>query len=234
MAKKKFNSLDSIFENNKSSSTTINIKKYHSNYNYEKIREEDVEKLTISEEEILINKSEINKGYFKIAKSLYEANKILASYDNTSGKFINWFENLGLKKTFVYNSIKRYNLYLLSNDEEKVNRLSQKAIEIIGSKKVDDEIKLKLLKEEGIEKISDKELKEHILNIISERSEMIGEKDEIENAEIVEEKIDKEEKEKQFLLIKRLLSKVENKFCEGISKSEFHKLKRIEEILKEL
>ena len=117
MAKKKFESLDSIFETNKPV-TSINIKKYHSKYNYENLKEDDIEKLTISEEDILINKNEINKGYFKIAESLYSANRILASYDNTSGKFISWFENLGLKKTFVYNSIKRYELYLLSNDEE--------------------------------------------------------------------------------------------------------------------
>jgi len=233
MAKKKFESLDSVFEINKPV-TSINIKKYHSKYDYENLKEDDIEKLTISEEEILINKNEINKGYFKIAESLYSANRILASYDNTSGKFISWFENLGLKKTFVYNSIKRYELYLLSNDEETVNKLSQKAIEIIGSKKVDDEIKLKLLKEEGIEKISDKELKIHILNIISERSEMIFKNIEIENAEILEEIISKEDKEKKFISIKKLLNKVETKFIGGISESEFHKLKRIEEILKEL
>jgi len=233
MAKKKFESLDSIFETN-NPLTAINIKKYHSKYNYENLKEDDIEKLTISEEEILINKNEINKGYFKIAESLYSANRILASYDNTSGKFINWFENLGLKKTFVYNSIKRYELFLLSNDEEVINKLSQKAIEIIGSKKVDDEIKLKLLKEDGIEKISDRELKNHIVNIISECSEMVGKNIDIENAEILEEVINKEEKDKKFISIKKLLNKVESKFIDGISKSEFYKLKRIEEILKEL
>jgi len=141
---------------------------------------------------------------------------------------------LGLKKTFVYNSIKRYELFLLSNDEEVINKLSQKAIEIIGSKKVDDEIKLKLLKEDGIEKISDRELKNHIVNIISECSEMVGKNIDIENAEILEEVINKEEKDKKFISIKKLLNKVESKFIDGISKSEFYKLKRIEEILKEL
>ena len=75
------------------------------------------------EEEIIINREEINKNYFKIAKDLYEANLILASYDKTNGKFIKWFESLGLKKTFVYNSIKRYSLFAIYQDEEKINKL---------------------------------------------------------------------------------------------------------------
>ena len=102
MAKKKFGSLNSAFEPSKIATTMI-IKKYHSNYDYSDIKEEDKEKLVISEEDIVINRNEINKGYFKIARNLFEANQILASYDNTNGKFISWFEGLGLKKTFVYN-----------------------------------------------------------------------------------------------------------------------------------
>lgn len=233
MAKKKFESLDSIFESPKHVNSLIS-KKYKSNYNYENISIDDIEKLTLSEEEIIISKEEIGKGYLKIAKSLYEANKILASYDNTSGKFIFWFENLGLKRTFVYNSMKRYELYLLIDNEDKINKLSQKAIEILGSKKIEDELKVKLLKEEGIEKLSDRELRKYISETISERSEMIDEKSKIEIATIVDELIPIEEKERHFSNIKKLLTKAEKKLSEEINSNQLYKLKRIEEILKEI
>ena len=160
------------------------------------IKEDDRERLVISEEDIVINRNEINKGYFKIAKNLFEANQILASYDNTNGKFISWFEGLGLKKTFVYNSIKRYELFLLTHNEDKVNSLSQKAVEMIGSKKVDDSLKIELLKEEGIEKKSDRDLKEYILQIISEHSEMIK-KQTNNNIELADEIVSFEKFEKE-------------------------------------
>ena len=230
MAKKKFESLDNIFESSKIRTTAF-VKKYQSNYDYSNIIEDDKEKLMISEEDIVINRDEVNKSYFKIAKNLYESNQILASYDNTNGKFINWFETLGLKKTFVYNSIKRYELFLLINDESKINSLSQKAVEMIGSKKIDDFSKIKLLKTEGIEKINDRILKNQILDIISERSEMIGIKETEENVEM---KFNLDEMEKQFTIIKKLLNKTEAKLLLNITKTQWEKLKRIEEILKDI
>lgn len=233
MAKKKFESLDAIFDSPKHVKT-LSSRRYKSNYNYENIDLDDVEKLTSSEEDIIISKDEIGRGYLKIAKSLSEANKILASYDNTSGKFISWFENLGLKRTFVYNSMKRYELYLLVDNEEKINKLSQKAIEILGSKKIENTLKIKLLKEDGIERLSDRELKKYITKTISERSEMIEEKSNIEMATIIDEPISIEEKEKYFYNIKKLLTKVEKKLSEEITSNQLQKLKRIEEILKEI
>lgn len=230
MAKKKFESLDNIFENSTIKNTTF-VKKYQSSYDYSNIVEDDREKLIISEEDIVINRNEVNKSYFKIAKNLYESNRILASYDNTNGKFIKWFEILGLKKTFVYNSIKRYELFLLINDESKINSLSQKAVEMIGSKKIDDFTKIKLLKTEGIEKIENRILKNQILDIISDRSEMIG-------TEIEEEKVETtfnlNEVEKQFSDLKKLLNKIEMKLASNITKIQLDKLKRIEEILKDI
>lgn len=54
MAKKKFGSLDSIFETT-IVTPTIAIKKYHSNYDYSEIDEVDKEKLVIAEEDIGIS-----------------------------------------------------------------------------------------------------------------------------------------------------------------------------------
>jgi len=230
MAKKKFESLDSIFENSTIKNTAF-VKKYQSNYDYSSIVENDKEKLIISEEDIVINRNEVNKSYFKIAKNLYESNQILASYDNTNGKFINWFETLGLKKTFVYNSIKRYELFLLINDESKINSLSQKAVEMIGSKKIDDFVKIKLLKTEGIENFDNRILKNQILDIISDRSEMIEKRT---VAKKVETASDLNEIEKQFSVIKKLLDKTEMKLALNITKTQWEKLKRIEEILKDI
>lgn len=232
MAKKNFESLNNIFETNKIAKT-LSIKKYKSDYDYSNIIEEDREKLLNSEEEILIHKKEINKSYLKIAQDLYESNKILASYDKTNGKFIRWFELLGLKKTFVYNSIKRFELYLLIEDEEKVNKLSQKAVEMIGSKRIEDSDKIKLLKTEGIEEVENKSLKNQIKNIISDRSEMIGKDNEIkENTKKSDEKIEKNNE--QFIAIKKLLIEVEKKTNGKINEIQLKKLKKIEKILKEI
>lgn len=232
MSKKKFASLDNVFTTT-NTIHTVSIKKYHSNYDYTDISIEDKEKLINSEEEITINRDEINKGYFKIAKDLYEANNILASYDKTHGKFISWFEGVGLKKTFVYNSIKRFELFLLTNEENIVNRLSQKAVEMIGSKKIDDSLKIKLLKEDGIEKRSDKELRDYIFNIISEHSEMIKETH-IEEAEIIEDFIAFEKFEKELKKIEDILPKIEVKLINGGNKQALNKIKQAYDLLKSL
>lgn len=226
MSKKKFVSLDSVFETSKVSASMV-VKKYQSNYDYSEINENDREKLVISEEDIIISTSEISKGYFKIAKNLYEANQILASYDNTSGKFISWFEELGLKKTFVYNSIKRYELFLLTNNEEKVNNLSQKAVELIGSKKVDDTLKVEILNEEGIEKKSDRDLREYISKIISEHSEM----DKVEEIEVI---LSFDKFEKEFLEIEDRFKNLKEQFKNGGSKIDLEKIKKINNLLKQI
>ena len=226
MSKKKFGSLDSVFETSKVSASMV-VKKYQSNYDYSEINENDREKLVISEEDIIISTSEINKGYFKIAKNLYEANQILASYDNTSGKFISWFEGLGLKKTFVYNSIKRYELFLLTNNEEKVNNLSQKAVELIGSKKVDDTLKVEILNEEGIEKKSDRDLREYISKIISEHSEM----NKVEEIEVI---LSFDKFEKEFLEIEDRFKNLKEQFKNGGSKVNLEKIKKINNLLKQI
>ncbi len=229
MAKKKFGSLDSVFETTKIV-PTMSVKKYHSNYDYSEIKEDDREKLVVSEEDIVINRNEINKGYFKISKNLFEANQILASYDNTNGKFISWFEGLGLKKTFVYNSIKRYELFLLTHNEDKVNSLSQKAVEMIGSKRVDDSLKIELLKEEGIEKKSDRDLKDYILQIISEHSEMMK-KQTNNNIELVDEIVSFEKFEKEFLKIEKKFEELKGTLKLGGSKEQLEKLKKISSYL---
>ena len=221
MAKKSFDSLNSIFQEEKGKLSSIVVKKYQSDYDYQNINETDKEKLVNFEEEIIINREEINKNYFKIAKDLYEANLILASYDKTNGKFIKWFESLGLKKTFVYNSIKRYSLFTIYQDEEKINKLSQKAVEILGTKKISDEIKLQVLNEKNIETISDRKLKDYVLNIISEQTEMI-EKKQIKN----------EDKNIKILEIRQLLDEIENKLKAKVDLEQYRKLEKIEKILR--
>lgn len=231
MAKKKFNSLNAVFNTESSKKVnTFEVKKYKSYYDYTGIKLEDKDTLILSEEDIMINKEKINEGYFNIAKNLYKANQILASYDKTSGKFINWFEGLGLKKTFVYNSIKRYNLYLLTNEEKKINKLSQKAVEILGSKKVEDSLKIEILKEDGIENKSDKDLREYILEIISEHSEMKKkvEKDSIEK-EVKEEKVQLE-----LNYIEEKLKSFKSEFMDICSEEQYKKIKKIRKILESI
>lgn len=228
MAKKKFNSLNAVFNTEPSKKVnTFEVKKYKSYYDYTGIKSEDKDTLILSEEDIMINKEKVNEGYFNIAKNLYTANQILASYDNTSGKFINWFQGLGLKKTFVYNSIKRYNLYLLTNEEKKVNRLSQKAVEMIGSKKVDDSLKIEILKEDGIENKSDRDLREYILEIISEHSEM-KKNDEKSSGEKI---IKKEKIELELNYIEEKLKNFKDELLDQCSEEQYKKMKKIKKIL---
>ena len=52
MAKKSFDSLNSIFQEEKGKLSSIVVKKYHSDYDYQNINETDKEKLVNFEEEI--------------------------------------------------------------------------------------------------------------------------------------------------------------------------------------
>ncbi len=192
MAKKNFGALGGVFSTKATTVKKLNktsITVFESNYNYEGIKKEDIEELQFAEREIFQIGEAIKKNHFDIAKYLYEANEILANYDKTSGKFIEWFQGLDLKKTYVYNSINRYKLYLLSNNKEAVSKLTQKGVEILSNKKMDEDTKLTLLKNNEVIEKSDRELKEYVQDIISERSEMIksvSENNGIEEAQIIE------------------------------------------------
>lgn len=81
-------------------------------------------------------------------------------------------------------------MFLLSNNKEAVSKLTQKGVEILSNKKIDEETKVTLLKKAEVIEKSDRELKEYVKEIIFEHSEIIknvSEKVGIEEAQVVEE-----------------------------------------------
>ena len=80
-----------------------------------------------------------------------------------------------------------------------------------------------MLNEKNIETISDRKLKDYVLNIISEQTEMI-EKKQIKN----------EDKNIKILEIRQLLDEIENKLKAKVDLEQYRKLEKIEKILKEI
>ena len=64
---------------------------------------------------------ETHNYYTKIGKLLSEAQEKLAN--NKSGIFRKWFENIGLKKDFVYDNIGRYKYIVGLSDNIKVEKV---------------------------------------------------------------------------------------------------------------
>ena len=94
-------------------------------------------------------------------------------------------------------------------------------------------MKIELLSEEGIEKKSDRDLKEYILQIISEHSEMIK-KESLKNIELTEELISFNKFEKEIVKIEKKLGNLKNSLKNGGSKEQFEKLKKINSYLESL
>jgi hypothetical protein len=94
-------------------------------------------------------------------------------------------------------------------------------------------LKIELLSEEGIEKKSDRDLKEYILQIISEHSEMIK-KESLKNIELTEELISFNKFEKEIVKIEKKLGKLKESLKNGGSKEQFEKLKKINSYLESL
>jgi len=99
-----------------------------------------------------------------------------------------------------------------------------KAITKIESKFSGEQIKEIIEAEKPLEKIND----------IVRQSDNKKEEQIIEEAQLVEETILKEDFEKQINIVKKLFVKVESKLNENIDKNQMEKLKRIEEILRDI
>ena len=122
--------------------------------------------------------------------------------------------------------LKRYDLYLQTKNRNVMELpvRAVKAITKIESKFSGEQIKEIIEAEKPLEKIND----------IVRQSDNKKEEQIIEEAQLVEETILKEDFEKQINIVKKLFVKVESKLNENIDKNQMEKLKRIEEILRDI
>ncbi len=104
------------------------------NYNALEVNDSDLKKLIECEKNILFHQQKSIEHLLALSETLFEAQQVLANYKN--GSFRNWFENVGLKKDFVYMCLKRYNLYL-SYNSDKVMAIPEKIIKELSNKKIE-------------------------------------------------------------------------------------------------
>ena len=83
------------------------------------------------------------------------------------------------------------------------------------------------MNEEGIEKKSDRDLREYISKIISEHSEM----DKVEEIEVI---LSFDKFEKEFLEIEDRFKNLKEQFKNGGSKIDLEKIKKINNLLKQI
>ncbi|MGL5595724.1 MAG: hypothetical protein ACRDDH_17450 [Cetobacterium sp.] len=160
---------------------------YRSSINYDELEvsKEDEEKLIEYEKVALENSKRIKEHLFNLAEIFYEAQKLLSSKDNTKGKFLKWIEGIGFGKSFVYETLDRYNIYLEHNNKKifelpvramrEIKKLpSEKAIEVMNSENPSNKIKeLKEVIEEIEEAVVINNSLEYRLSVILNRLEEI-------------------------------------------------------------
>ena len=199
---------------------------YKSNFDYKgfEVSDENIEKLTRFEQDIKNHQKKTLDSIFSMSKILYNARTLLAN--NKNGTFGAWHESLGLNREAVSIMLKRYDLYLQTKNRNVMELpvRAVKAITKIESKFSGEQIKEIIEAEKPLEKIND----------IVRQSDNKKEEQIIEEAQLVEETILKEDFEKQINIVKKLFVKVESKLNENIDKNQMEKLKRIEEILRDI
>lgn len=157
---------------------------YISNVDFSALEVTDSEKITLIEYEKRAkeNSTKIKEHIFNLAEIFYNAQQLLSDNDKTKGKFLKWIEEIGFGKSFVYETLDRYNLYLKHNNNKvfelpvrtlrEVKKLDDKKfIEVIDSEKPSEKIK-ELKAESYIEEAEVVEnTKEYRLKIILNRLE---------------------------------------------------------------
>ncbi|MGL5151731.1 MAG: hypothetical protein ACRC7N_14290 [Clostridium sp.] len=165
----------------------VTKKNYISLIDYKELEvsKEEEQKLIEFEKVALENSKRISEHLLNLAEVFYEAQKLLSSKDNTKGKFLKWVEGIGFGKSFVYETLDRYNIYLEHNNKKifelpvramrEIKKLpSEKAIEVMNSENPSNKIKeLKEVTEEIEEAIVVNNSLEYKLSIILNRLEEI-------------------------------------------------------------
>lgn len=120
-----------------------------------KVVEELIHKEAVARKNIM----QIQRNTLELGKVLSEAQELLAN--NKNGAFKGWFENLGLKKDFVYREIMRYEVFSRYNND-KIKELPIRGIKYISNPKItEEEVKEIIEAEEPMKKIKEMEERVH-------------------------------------------------------------------------
>ncbi|MGL4652588.1 MAG: hypothetical protein ACRCZH_03825 [Cetobacterium sp.] len=180
----------------------VTKEEYVSQINYKELEvsKREEKKLIEFERVALENSKRIGEQLLNLAEVFYEAQKLLSSKDNSKGKFLKWIEGIGFGKSFVYETLDRYNIYLEHKNKKifelpvramrEIKKLpSEKAIEVMNSDNPSSKIKeLKEVPDDVEEAIVINNSLEYRLGIIlnrleeikKEENDLLGEKRRIE------------------------------------------------------
>lgn len=163
-------------------STEITIE-YKSKINYTEyeLSTDEIDKIMVFEEKVVTSSNQLKKNLIDLAEGLSQAQKLFAN--NKTGTFQKWFEELGLKKTFVYTLLNRQELYTEFKDE-KVFQIPERVLPEL------KKLKKEIPSQDIIKIINSEKPMEEVKNIsFGCRTNKIlpNSKDEIEECEIVED-----------------------------------------------
>ncbi len=115
----------------------------------EKVIENLVQKEAVARRNIM----QIQRNTLELGKVLSETQEILSN--NKNGAFRAWFENLGLKKDFVYREIQRYEIFCKYSNE-KIKELSVRAVKYISNPEIPEAEVIEIIEsEEPMKKIKE-------------------------------------------------------------------------------
>ena len=196
--------------------------------NYDFNFDVDIETLEFLKEQTVKIHNKGNAFYTELGKVFKETQEKLAN--NKSGVFKKWFESLGFTKDTTYRMISRYNHIVALCDDIKVKDFEALPLSI----------SYEISKESCPEFIREKVLngqiktKAEIKKAIKEVQEKKSKAEEIQEAEIIEEKV-------PYTYVKKMMSELATKLKdldtfakdnEGLSKEDYNKLQDIIRIMK--
>ena len=200
------------------------------NFDYSKlqdINEEEKSKLMEIEKELIFEGKKLGTIAIEIGKKLLEAKEVFIKSHSES--FIEWYENLGFNKDQVSIFIKRYQMSIeFPAQKEKILNFSDRMIIQLNKKNTPREI---------IEKVLNGEIKttKEIIEKRKNISSMLEKKsDEIQEAELVEEKVPLEKINEQLESVLNEFSRVEKIIRENNTESNFEILLKIQGLLNEI
>ncbi len=165
----------------------VSHEKYQSKFDYKVYEIEDIKNELIEEEQVITsNIKRTQESLFNMAESLYKVNKKLAN--RKTGTYVAWCDNLGITRNKSADLLNAYNLYLETNKKEAI-ALPIRVVRELSKGKIEND---KILEVVEAEKPS-KKLEEIMLHSATK------EKEEVVEAEIIEDPIKVMEERLTFL-----------------------------------
>lgn len=205
MAKKSFNlNKNNVYTNRNAIKNNVNAvipaNTYETKINYKELDVTKEERIQlINCEQIVIKKQEtISLSLMELSTALYNAQQILSREKAGDGRFLKWFEQLNLSKSFVYRCLDKYRLYLISNMETVMDLTVKETTMItkaLNNKEIEEAEIIEIIKADNIIKVLDEKI-----NGINEE-----EKDEIDLSNFTSSS-----KEKQIEELKNIKKELRN------------------------